>query len=120
MVVIDRHLANVDREIDRELVAASLEQPVRRLRAFQRVTLAPGQTVTVSWPLTRNDVGYYDNGGRFVVENGTIEVFAGDSSSESDNRATFDVVNGRALTQGNPFGPLLARQAKMMAIQRRP
>ena len=101
-------------------VAASLEQPVRRLRAFQRVTLAPGQTVTVSWPLTRNDVGYYDNGGRFVVENGTIEVFAGDSSSESDNRATFDVVNGRALTQGNPFGPLLARQAKMMAIQRRP
>jgi beta-glucosidase len=102
-------------------VASSLEQPVRRLRAFQRVTLAPGQTTTVSWPLTSNDVGYYDNGGRFVVENGSIEVYAGDSSSESDNLKTFDVVNGQAHRPGNPFGPLLAaRQALMAAIQRRP
>ncbi len=100
-------------------IASSLEQPVRRLRGFQRVTLAPGQTTTVTWTLTPSDVGYYDNGGRFRVENGTIEVYAGDSSSESDNRATFDVVNGQAHSQGNPFGPLAARQAKMAAIQRR-
>ncbi len=100
-------------------VASSLEQPVRRLRAFQRVTLAPSQTTTVSWPLTRDDVGYYDNGGRFVVENGTIEVYAGDSSSESDNRATFDVVHGQPHRQGNPFGPLAARRAKIAALTRR-
>lgn len=99
-------------------VAASLEQPVRRLRAFQRVTLAPGQTTTVTWPLTSNDVGYYDNGGRFVVENGTIEVYAGDSAAESDNRATFDVVNGQPHRQPNPFGPLAARDAKAAALAR--
>ena len=68
--------------------------------------------------MTRNDVGYYDNGGRFVVENGTIEVFAGDSSSESDNRATFDVVNGQPHRQGNPFGPLTARRAAFAALAR--
>jgi hypothetical protein len=28
------------------------------------------------------------------VENGTIEVYAGDTSSESDNTATFRVVSG--------------------------
>jgi beta-glucosidase len=74
---------------------ASLSQPVRRLRGFQRVTLAPGATTPVSWTLSPADVGFYDNNGRFRVENGTIEVYAGDTSSESDNEATFRVVNGR-------------------------
>jgi beta-glucosidase len=73
---------------------ASISQPMRRLRGFQRVTLAPGQSTTVRWPLTREDVGFYDNDGRFRVENGTIEVYAGDHSSQSDNLATFQVVNG--------------------------
>ena len=59
---------------------ATISQPVRRLRGFQRVTLAPGQTTTVSFELDRSDVGFYDNSGRFVVEPGTIDVYAGDSS----------------------------------------
>jgi beta-glucosidase len=59
---------------------ASISQPVRRLRAFERVTLAPGATKTVSFRLDRNDVGFYDNMGRFVVEPGQIDVYAGDSS----------------------------------------
>ena len=42
---------------------ASLSQPVRRLRGFERVTLEPGQTKTVSWKLSPNDVGFYDNRG---------------------------------------------------------
>jgi beta-glucosidase len=59
---------------------ASISQPVRRLRGFERLTLAPGQTKTVSFRLDRRDVGFYDNSGRFVVEPGQIEVYAGDSS----------------------------------------
>jgi beta-glucosidase len=59
---------------------ASISQPVRRLRAFDRVTLAPGETKTVSFTLDRNDVGFYDNMGRFVVESGQIDVYVGDSS----------------------------------------
>ncbi len=62
---------------------ASIEQPVRRLRGFQRVTLAPGDTQTVSFTLDKSDFGFYDNRGRFVVEPGEIDVYAGDSSAAS-------------------------------------
>jgi beta-glucosidase len=70
---------------------ASLSQPVRRLRGFQRVTLDPGETRTVTWTLDASDVGFYDNSGRFVVEPGQIDVFAGDSSSASDLTDSFTV-----------------------------
>ena len=59
---------------------ASISQPVRRLRDFERVTLAPDETKTVTFNLDRSDVGFYDNTGRFVVEPGQIDVYAGDSS----------------------------------------
>jgi beta-glucosidase len=59
---------------------ASTEQPVRRLRGFERVTLVPGQTKTVTFRLGRDDVGFYDNSGTFVLEPGEIDVYAGDSS----------------------------------------
>ena len=49
---------------------ASISQPVRRLRGFQRVTLDPGQKQTVSFTLDKSDFGFYDNRGRFVVEPG--------------------------------------------------
>ena len=60
---------------------ASISQPVRRLRGFQRVTLEPGQTRTVSFTLDESDFGFYDNDGGFVVEPGRIDVYAGDSST---------------------------------------
>ena len=54
---------------------------MRRLRGFERVTLAPGVTKTVTFTLDKSDFGFYDNRGKFVVEPGTIDVYAGDSSS---------------------------------------
>ncbi|HZO60807.1 MAG TPA: beta-glucosidase BglX [Solirubrobacterales bacterium] len=60
---------------------ASISQPVRRLRGFERVTLAPGQKQTVTFTLDRSDFGFYDNRGEFVVEPGRIDVYAGNSSS---------------------------------------
>jgi beta-glucosidase len=59
---------------------ASLSQPVRRLRGFQRVTLQPGQSREVSFTVDRSDFGFYDNDGKFRVEPGTIDLYAGDSS----------------------------------------
>jgi beta-glucosidase len=59
---------------------ASISQPVRRLRGFERLTLDPGQSQTVTFTLDKSDFGFYDNRGRFVVEPGRIDVYAGDSS----------------------------------------
>jgi beta-glucosidase len=73
---------------------ASISQPVRRLRGFQRVTLAPGQTKTVTFRLDASDVGFYDNSGRFRVEPGTIDVFLGDSS-DAPKAGSFTVVRSR-------------------------
>jgi len=60
---------------------ASISQPVRRLRGFQRVPLEPGKTQTLSFTLNSSDFGFYDNRGKFVVEPGRIDVYAGDSSN---------------------------------------
>jgi beta-glucosidase len=60
---------------------ASISQPVRRLRGFERVTLTPGQSRTVTFTLDKSDFGFYDNRARFVVEPGQIDVYAGDSSA---------------------------------------
>src|SRR5215211_2187301 len=69
---------------------ASLSQPVRRLRGFERVTLDPGQTRTVTFTLNKNDFGFYDNRGRLVVEPGRIDVYAG-NSSKADMVQSFTV-----------------------------
>ena len=69
---------------------ASISQPVRRLRGFERVTLKPGETRTVTFTLDRSDFGFYDNLGEFVVEPGQIDVYAGNSSS-AEMRESFTV-----------------------------
>jgi beta-glucosidase len=73
---------------------ASISQPVRRLRGFERVTLQPGQTKTVSFTLDRDDVGFFDNDARFRVENGRINVWVGNTSSVTEGRQTFFVTGG--------------------------
>ena len=45
----------------------------------------------MTWKLDASDVGFYDNRGKFRVEPGAIEVYAGDRSSASDQRQDFTV-----------------------------
>lgn len=58
----------------------SILQPVRRLDGFQRVTLAPAQTQTVTFTLGPANLGFYNNQGQFAVEPGAVDVYVGDSS----------------------------------------
>ena len=68
----------------------SILQPVRKLEGFQRVTLAPGQTQTVTFTLGRPSFGFYDDQGQFVVEPGQFHLWVGDSSV-GGNETTFTV-----------------------------
>ncbi len=66
---------------------ASISQPVRRLRGFERVTLKPGQKHTVTFTIDRDDYGFFTNQGTFVTEPGQIELYAGDSSAATLTRS---------------------------------
>jgi beta-glucosidase len=66
---------------------ATISQPIRRLRGFQRLTLDPGQARTVTFTLDKSDFGFYDNRGKFVVEPGQIDVYAGNSSNAELTRS---------------------------------
>ncbi|MED7823069.1 glycoside hydrolase family 3 N-terminal domain-containing protein [Streptomyces chiangmaiensis] len=63
-------------------VTASITQPVRRLRGFERVTLEPGASTTVTFRLGTEDLGFWTNdpAGTFVLERGRIDLYTGKSS----------------------------------------
>jgi beta-glucosidase len=68
----------------------SILQPVRRLEGFQRVTLAPGQTQTVTFTLSSPNLGFYNEQGQFAVEPGPFDVWVGDSSVDGLH-STFEI-----------------------------
>jgi beta-glucosidase len=55
-------------------------QPVEKLEGFQRVTLAKGQSKTVTFKLGPQNLGYYNNQGQFVVQPGPFNLWVSDSS----------------------------------------
>jgi beta-glucosidase len=59
----------------------SILQPVEKLEGFQRVTLAPGQTKTVTFTLASQNLGFYNEQGQFVVEPGPFDLWVADSSA---------------------------------------
>jgi beta-glucosidase len=59
---------------------ASVTRPVRELKGFQRVTLKPGASQTLKFPLTSKELGFYDRAMRWTVEPGEFEVYVGSSS----------------------------------------
>jgi beta-glucosidase len=69
---------------------ASLEQPVRSLQGFERVTLAPGESKQVSFPLGFNQLSFFDNTGKQVIEPTQYTVWIGGDSLAS-NAAEFSI-----------------------------
>ena len=57
-------------------------RPVRELKGFERVTLAPGETRTVRFMLKPEDLAYWASATRsFVQDQTTFDVFVGDDST---------------------------------------
>jgi beta-glucosidase len=75
---------------------ASFTRPVRALRGFVRVSLAPGSAEDVTFALDRDDLALLDAGGKRVIEPGTFTVFVG-GSSDADHSAQFEVTRGERL-----------------------
>ena len=59
---------------------ASISRPVRELKGFQKVELAPGESRTVRFRLGTRELGMFDGQMNFRVEPGEFEVIVGQSS----------------------------------------
>ena len=63
---------------------SSVTRPVKELKGFQRITLAPGQTQTVSMEITPEHLAFYDIDMKHLVEPGEFEIMVGNSSRDQD------------------------------------
>ena len=75
---------------------ASAGEPPRQLKGLRRVTLRPGQSVTVRFALTGRDLSYFSAAtGGWLVPAGTFRVYAGDSSALANlpERASFTLTS---------------------------
>ena len=65
-------------------------RPVKELRAFDKVSLEPGETKRVTFTLSSRDFSYWnETAGRFIAPTGTYKLLAG--SSSRDIRSTGEV-----------------------------
>jgi beta-glucosidase len=71
---------------------ASLTRPVRELKAFRRLALAPGQSEVVQFTLTPADLAFYGLENRPIVEPGTFDVWIAPSAEAEGVHGTFDLV----------------------------
>ena len=64
-------------------VAASLVRPVKELKGYKRITLNPGEEKKVSFSLKKQDMGFYDNNGKYILEDGLFRIFVGGNSMDT-------------------------------------
>lgn len=63
---------------------SSVTRPVKELKGFQKVWLRPGETKTVSIPIHKKSLAFYDVRMNYVVEPGEFEIMVGNSSRDED------------------------------------
>ena len=62
-------------------VTASMSRPVKMLRGFKKVTLKPGETQTVSFPIDVDALKFWNQQMKYVAEPGKFNVFIGVDSA---------------------------------------
>ncbi len=67
------------------ILGASVEQPVRNLKGFMRVTLDPGEAKSVQFPLGFEELSFYGTNNRPVVVPAEYTIWIGGSSTASQS-----------------------------------
>ena len=62
--------------------AASVTRPVKELKGFKKILLKAGESRKISFILTKNELGFYNNEGEFVFEPGDFDIWVGTSSAD--------------------------------------
>jgi beta-glucosidase len=73
---------------------ASVQEPPHQLKGFQKVTLAPGESKTVSFKLGSDAFSYWDTTAHnWVAPQGTFQILVGDSSRNLPLQASYQVTS---------------------------
>jgi beta-glucosidase len=59
-------------------VIASYIRPQKELKGFKKIELEAGEEKTVTFHLGYDELGFFDERGKYLLENGEFEVFVGD------------------------------------------
>lgn len=78
---------------------ASVTRPVKELKGFKRLTLAPGEQKTVTFHVPVQQMAFYDRQMQFVVEPGEIQVMVGSASDDIRLTDSFNIVGQTTLVQ---------------------
>lgn len=71
---------------------SALERPVKELKGFRKVYLEPGQTKTVTFGITPDDLKYFDDVQHdWVLEPGRFTAYVGSSSRDIRTEVSFEV-----------------------------
>ena len=71
---------------------SSITRPVKELKAYQRVSLKPGESKEIVFELNESAFAFYDSEMNYIVEAGDFDVLVGNSSRDEDlKNATFNV-----------------------------
>ena len=88
----DREAVEVAQLYIRDLVG-SVTRPVRELKGFRRLNLAPGERVTVDFMLHTDDLAFYGRDNRLRAEPGEFHAWIGGSSA-TDLMTSFRIAPG--------------------------
>ena len=64
-------------------VTASLVRPVRELKGYKRVELKAGEEQEICFVLAKKDMGFYDNTGKYCLEDGLFRIYVGANSRDA-------------------------------------
>ena len=71
---------------------SSITRPVKELKAYQRVSLKPGESKEIVFELNKSAFAYYDSEMNSIVEAGDFDILVGNSSRDEDlKNVTFNV-----------------------------
>lgn len=70
---------------------ASLTRPVKELKGFKRINLAPNETKQVIFQLAKDQLAFYDRKMNLIIEPGEFELLIGASSDDIRLRAGFEI-----------------------------
>lgn len=82
---------------------ASIERPVKELKGFKRVFLKAGEEKRITFRLYPEQLAFYDESMRFIVEAGNFEVFIGSSSEDIRLSGKFEITETKIITKDRRF-----------------